>query len=83
VSPFIDAARCLFLGFLLMAIGLSPASLQRISDLLFDFVGRISPEVLDLPRPRIQSQTSWWLVALGGAWVAATFVAYLFEWRPF
>jgi len=78
VNQFIDAARCLFLGFLLMAIGLSPNSLQRISDLLFDFVGRISPAALDLPRPRIQSQVSWWLVGFGGVWVAATFVAYIF-----
>jgi hypothetical protein len=73
---FIEAARCLFLGFLLIAIGLAPDSLQPLSDVIFDFAGRIAPVFSDF-RPRIQSQPSWGLVALGGAIVAATFVAYL------
>jgi hypothetical protein len=73
---FVEAARCLFLGFLLIAIGLSPDSLQPVSDLIFDFASRISP-VLSGFRPRIQARPSWSLIALGGAIVAATFVAYL------
>jgi hypothetical protein len=75
---FIEGARCLFLGFLLIAIGLSPNSLQPVSDLFFKFAGRISP-ILSGDGPRIQSRPSPWLIALGGAIVAGTFLAY--SWR--
>jgi hypothetical protein len=73
---FIQAVRCLFLGFLLIAVGLSPDSLQPVSDRIFDFADRISPGFSGF-RPRIQSGPSWWLIGLGGAVVAATFVTCL------
>lgn len=73
---FIQAARCLFLGFLLIAVGLAPDSLQPVSDWIFDFADRISPGFSGF-RPHIQSRPSWWLIAMGGAIVAATFVAYM------
>jgi hypothetical protein len=73
---FIEGARCLFLGFLLIAIGLSPVSLQPVSDWIFDFAGRISPVFAGF-RPRIQSRPSWGLMVLGGSIVVATFATYL------
>jgi len=73
---FIEAARCLFLGFLLIAIGLSPDSLQPVSDWIFDFADRISPGFAGF-RPRLQSGPSWRLIGLGGAVVVATFAVCL------
>jgi hypothetical protein len=78
MMQFIEGARCLFLGFLLIAVGMSPDSLQQLSDVVFDFAGRISPVFADI-RPRFQSRPSWVLIGLGGAIVAATFVAYLVQ----
>jgi hypothetical protein len=75
---FIEGARCLFLGFLLIAIGLSPESLQPVSDWIFDFAGRIAPALAGF-RPRLQARPSWWLMGMGGAVIAATFVSIL--WR--
>jgi hypothetical protein len=72
---FMQAAGLSSLGFLLIGMGLFPDRLQPLSDALIEIANRISPSMLR--SPRIESQTSWGLVAFGAAWLVATFLAYL------
>jgi len=72
--PFMQAAGLASLGFLLIGMGLFPDRLQPLADVLIEIANRISPSMLR--SPRIESRTSWGLVAFGAAWLAVTFLAY-------
>jgi hypothetical protein len=74
---FIEALRCVMLGFLLMMLGLTPGRIQVLTDGLYEIAARLNLWLLLPLRPvRIQSEPCWWLFALGAVYVVATLVSF-------
>jgi hypothetical protein len=76
MNPFFEALGAVFVGILLITLGLVPRFLERVADALGELAATWTPWFSKPTDLRIGFRQSRWLIVLGALYIVAAAAAY-------